>query len=1574
MKTHIGLPMTTSPAEEFAAPLSWAEEVLGSLPQPIAVIGNGRPARPFGEVIDRYPTVIRFNNFVVEGFEALVGSRTTIRATSGWTDIEVRRGLMEITPFAREAPQSANLDEYERRSGLKVVSPRTDINSLQIGVSKPSTGLALLALLSQLGIPADAFGFDAFESGHYWTEGVLTTSHSTHEREAILALPGITLVGTSYDYASLYNFCHAEHSEYSENEGLELYTRMGLRLQGESILEFGSGNGDLALHMQKQGNEITAYEVSRVAYAKIPVARKMLGDCLDLMLLPKEDGPSFDRMVSMDVLEHLTENDIGIVISQASRLCKSILVSISTRPSGLLGPKGENLHLTVRSVAWWVDFISKYFHVQITPGLAVGQILFEGISRRYFADRPVSFLNPMLMPPHVVEFLGLPNTYVVREEPDYFIDSAVKSDGSLIHPDVYPMAADIARSFKCHTIVDLGCGNGGKLTKLSDEFSVIGLDFGANIVSCRAQHRKGQWLEVDLNVPLPLAVPAETLRQSVVVCSAVIEHLHCPLALLAILKDALRHAPAVILSTTDRESTHGAGLMGPPSDSTRSREWTRLEFGSLLQSAGLNIAALGYSRGDQLSDRKSAIVAVLVNPGHPAVPATTLWDPAMETRQAGVVRTAHSGANLKDAPAGEGQSSATSHNASLCLPNEYVSRKQPEYFDDDGSTDPTGQVWQPDVYEMAGHIADSVGATRILDIGCGRADKLLRIAERFETVGVDLGANLDACIRRAPQRHWLRMDLDQLSYEDLQEYIDEKTVVMCSDVIEHLMQPQVLAGVLAQATLVAAAVIVSTPERVLTRGLKDTGPPKNPCHIREWQIDEFGRFLSRAGFPRPAFLGLTRSTSIRDDWHTIAVVSGTSDLVTALEGLREVRQIAGRDYPAIRQLGQSSPMERVDGDAMVCTGAQLSRDSTSVFVLTVGDPALEHCVKALSQQPLDRFPLQVIENITPFNAAFQRAVDQCETEFFVQVDEDMILFHGSIDIMQRAMRQMPLDIGMICFHLYDDDLGHPIQGVKIFRRAALLETRARDVQTSEMDLLSQMQMRGYRWVLDPTVLGRHGVVYTKETIYRRYKAMYEKDIRAWNHVDSLIVKKAADFLTTRDVRDLYALLGAWHGIVGAPYVEDREAHDSRRYGLKELQLLDQLFLDGRSDLRYDPTREPAPGSPLPTPVASLVAASGRVLIVADHYWPFSGGVESIAQDLALVLKMQGWSPEIATSHTAARTANDYLGVRIHGLDVGPGRERFTTNGSYQVRGMIESGVFEAVVVLGAPDSWSMMSLDGLNRSRCGHTRIVSQLILNEYGLDRLRSDSGFERRVAAALRQVDVRCVLSSSDLASDFFRRFGMDFVVSPNATFEQKGDGERFFQRHPQVGRAKPIVLHLASFYPEKNHLGFLEVLKRHPELDACFLFVGRPVAHDPQHVSDVQALLDADPRCVWLPGIGRDEVADLLAAAKVLVLPSQTEVAPVCLLEAMSSGLAWVASPSAGNAKELKGGVVCPVEEFPSVVGRLLGDQDLRLRLGREGHAYWRNHHNWQAVAELWGAFLRPADVKFGRQELQSSLVFA
>jgi SAM-dependent methyltransferase len=211
---------------------------------------------------------------------------------------------------------------------------------------------------------------------------------------------------------------------------------------------------------------------------------------------------------------------------------------------------------------------------------------------------------------HIERFFIKPG-YIARQSGVYFEDSLMTSDGIVHQPDVYVYAGYLARKFDCTHILDIGCGSGHKLAKLHPEFSVIGVDFGVNIDSCRSRYPFGQWLSHDLEKPHGDLLPPEILKRTLVVCSDVIEHLVDPTGLLLTLQHCLEHAPAVILTTPERDLVRGRDNMGPPPNPAHVREWNQSELTQLLENFSFEVAFLGLTCNNDRDLEKKTILAGL---------------------------------------------------------------------------------------------------------------------------------------------------------------------------------------------------------------------------------------------------------------------------------------------------------------------------------------------------------------------------------------------------------------------------------------------------------------------------------------------------------------------------------------------------------------------------------------------------------------------------------------------------------------------------------------------------------------------------------------------------------------------------------------------------------------------------------------------------------------------------------------------------------------------------------------------------------------------------------------------------
>jgi hypothetical protein len=173
------------------------------------------------------------------------------------------------------------------------------------------------------------------------------------------------------------------------------------------------------------------------------------------------------------------------------------------------------------------------------------------------------------------------------------------------------------------------------------------------------------------------------------------------------------------------------------------------------------------------------------------------------------------------------------------LPFGYLKRDKYTHYDDMGQED----QWQKEVYEFAASTARLGKYKKILDFGCGSANKLMKYFKDFEKIGVELDCNVQELRKRYPSESWIVSRIGE-------ERLPPVDMIICSDVIEHLIDPQTLLEYLEKQDF--RILIISTPERELVYSQFDkaerqflVGPPRNKAHTMEWSYIEFHQMLKR---------------------------------------------------------------------------------------------------------------------------------------------------------------------------------------------------------------------------------------------------------------------------------------------------------------------------------------------------------------------------------------------------------------------------------------------------------------------------------------------------------------------------------------------------------------------------------------------------------------------------------------------------------------------------------------------------------------------------------------------------------
>ena len=132
----------------------------------------------------------------------------------------------------------------------------------------------------------------------------------------------------------------------------------------------------------------------------------------------------------------------------------------------------------------------------------------------------------------------------------------------------------------------------------------------------------------------------------------------------------------------------------------------------------------------------------------------------------------------------------------------------------------------------------------------------------------------------------------------------------------------------------------------------------------------------------------------------------------------------------------------------------------TAIVLTIGEETTQRAIDSVKRQTLPPEELIIIKNITPFYKALNLGASKVKTDFFVQIDSDMILDENCLEDLRECMAK---DIGVSVGHLRDPLISRT-SGVKMFRKKCFEEVRFKDSISPDTDFGNNILRYGWKTV------------------------------------------------------------------------------------------------------------------------------------------------------------------------------------------------------------------------------------------------------------------------------------------------------------------------------------------------------------------------------------------------------------------------------------------------------------------------------------------------------------------------------
>ncbi len=372
----------------------------------------------------------------------------------------------------------------------------------------------------------------------------------------------------------------------------------------------------------------------------------------------------------------------------------------------------------------------------------------------------------------------------------------------------------------------------------------------------------------------------------------------------------------------------------------------------------------------------------------------------------------------------------------------------------------------------------------------------------------------------------------------------------------------------------------------------------------------------------------------------------------------------------------------------------------------------------------------------------------------------------------------------------------------------------------------------------------------------------------------------------------------------------------------------------------------------------------KLLIFSPYFPPHVGGLEGYVSDLNEVLLASGMVERITV--LAPRLPPEAAAVEDRG-------------GGYRI---VRYPALELIPNFPVPKLWRRELWRALRSSRpaehdvlVSHTRFflssafallcaraASRPLLHvEHGSDYVQLSNRAAGAVARIydhtlgrllLRHADG--VVAVSQAAAAFVRRLaGRDAVVIHRGMWMERLDATGADEHVLAWARGRLLVTFVGRLIDGKGVSDLLQAFAAVEGVQAVTCIVG-----DGPRRSELELLaerLEISDRVLFLGYLPEGRAWSVIRASDVVVNPSYTEGLPTSVLEAALMGKAVLAT-DVGGTREIvtdgRGGLLFAARDVDGLrvrLARLLGDAELRERLGRTARVEAANRFNWQSSAE-------------------------
>lgn len=221
----------------------------------------------------------------------------------------------------------------------------------------------------------------------------------------------------------------------------------------------------------------------------------------------------------------------------------------------------------------------------------------------------------------------------------------------------------------------------------------------------------------------------------------------------------------------------------------------------------------------------------------------------------------------------------------------------------------------------------------------------------------------------------------------------------------------------------------------------------------------------------------------------------------------------------------------------------------SIVLMTCGELSEKDCVSAI-QPFIDEVEFLEVRNVFPQIKALNQMIDMVQTEYFIPLDADMILYPDAWARIKNAINKNQHDPKWhsILFQLHDTLTDKNILALKILRTGVMKNFPFEDTPTPDVEHYKRLTDAGYvcvhdylklRPIGDHVIKGKKFCYYKFRDIYQTYRAHnFDWDSNVFMGGNDLLTHAKAHYdffmykwLTTNEEDYLHCLAGMMDGIL-----------------------------------------------------------------------------------------------------------------------------------------------------------------------------------------------------------------------------------------------------------------------------------------------------------------------------------------------------------------------------------------------------------------------------------------------------------